>query len=333
MISDPQLRELEKKPAWFTYDPEADAYYFAPSERTAHPYLEQREVRAILDIASDGSLAGVELVWGDLPPPPIERKEDEAAPPPQQQGQNVYEARQEGWRSQAYGEKVGAEIQNQETLTPPPQEPQGEDELCANERQELFNLGDGRAVQSNPGGRFHGWLFHQHPDGQWISERKLPVLDVPWPFGTISHIVKDTPTPKAMEGEEDGAKTSIASDCADRPNDDRVPHTLASTLTPSPMQGIGELVKRLRQRYWASGSCHEFVDNERAEAAAALEGQINYIRAADQHVEALVEERHQAQETIAALRSALEKIRDLPVSLSAHSIASAALGPCNSGGK
>lgn len=23
------------------------------------------------------------------------------------------------------------------------------------------------------GGRFHGWLFYQHPDGQYVTERKL----------------------------------------------------------------------------------------------------------------------------------------------------------------
>ena len=38
-------------------------------------------------------------------------------------------------------------------------------------------------VQRNPGkavdlsgGRFHGWLFYRHPDGQFVSERKLE----PW---------------------------------------------------------------------------------------------------------------------------------------------------------
>ena len=35
-------------------------------------------------------------------------------------------------------------------------------------------------LQRNPdyaadlsGGRFHGWLFYKHPDGQWVSDRKL----------------------------------------------------------------------------------------------------------------------------------------------------------------
>ena len=38
-------------------------------------------------------------------------------------------------------------------------------------------------VQRNPdkavdlsGGRFHGWLFYRHPDGQFVTERKLE----PW---------------------------------------------------------------------------------------------------------------------------------------------------------
>jgi hypothetical protein len=63
---------MYKNPAYFTYDPAlGGAYYFAPQNRRAPPYLEQREVTAILDIAADGSLAGVELVIGDLPPAPL----------------------------------------------------------------------------------------------------------------------------------------------------------------------------------------------------------------------------------------------------------------------
>ena len=56
--------------AYFTYDPEAKAYYFAPENRTAPPYHHQQHATAILDIAADGTLAGVELVIGDLPPAP-----------------------------------------------------------------------------------------------------------------------------------------------------------------------------------------------------------------------------------------------------------------------
>lgn len=66
-------RKLYRHPAYWTYDPEAPAYYFAPADRAAPPYLVQRHVEAILDIASDGTLAGVELVFGELPPPPRAR--------------------------------------------------------------------------------------------------------------------------------------------------------------------------------------------------------------------------------------------------------------------
>lgn len=48
--------------------------------------------------------------------------------------------------------------------------------------QELFKLNEQQAVQCNPGGRFHGWLFRRHPDGQWISERKLEQTEIPNPF-------------------------------------------------------------------------------------------------------------------------------------------------------
>jgi hypothetical protein len=38
---------------------------------------------------------------------------------------------------------------------------------------EFFELPNGKAVCFNPGGRWHGWLFYRHPDGQLVSERKL----------------------------------------------------------------------------------------------------------------------------------------------------------------
>jgi hypothetical protein len=69
-------RGLARRPAYWTFDDKASAthgiraYYFAPVDRAEPPYLRQCEVTAILDIASDGTLAGVELVLGDLPPPP-----------------------------------------------------------------------------------------------------------------------------------------------------------------------------------------------------------------------------------------------------------------------
>lgn len=36
-------------------------------------------------------------------------------------------------------------------------------------------LGDGTGVMV--GGRFHGWLMRQHPDGHWVSMRKLETVD------------------------------------------------------------------------------------------------------------------------------------------------------------
>ena len=69
------MNELEKYEAFWTYDGSYGqrAYHFAPTTATAPPYLKQIEVTAILDIASDGTLAGVELVYGDLPPPPLRK--------------------------------------------------------------------------------------------------------------------------------------------------------------------------------------------------------------------------------------------------------------------
>lgn len=69
------MSELEKYEAFWTYYDSCGQreYYFAPITRTAPPYLRQIVVDAVLDIASDGTLAGVELVYGDLPPPPLKK--------------------------------------------------------------------------------------------------------------------------------------------------------------------------------------------------------------------------------------------------------------------
>lgn len=65
---------LKHQAAYFTHERVHEdgghLYYFAPEHRTAPPYKRQIEVTAILDIASDGTLAGIELVMGDLPPAP-----------------------------------------------------------------------------------------------------------------------------------------------------------------------------------------------------------------------------------------------------------------------
>jgi predicted RNase H-like HicB family nuclease len=69
-------RTLVRRRAWWTYDDEACACYIELEDRRPAPYLEQRHFEAILDIASDGTLAGVELLEmrkadaGRLPPPP-----------------------------------------------------------------------------------------------------------------------------------------------------------------------------------------------------------------------------------------------------------------------
>lgn len=47
------------------------------------------------------------------------------------------------------------------------------------EKQQLFDLGDGRVVQFNPAGRFHGWVFRRHPDGQLVSDQQLEPVEMP----------------------------------------------------------------------------------------------------------------------------------------------------------
>jgi hypothetical protein len=67
---------LEKHEAYWTCEENTlvgPLYYFAPKNATKPPYLKQRRVTAILDIAEDGTLAGIKLVpltGGSLPPPP-----------------------------------------------------------------------------------------------------------------------------------------------------------------------------------------------------------------------------------------------------------------------
>lgn len=66
---------LEHRPGFWTHDDAAaddvgHLYYFAPTNRAPPPYKRQRRVTAIIDIASDGTLAGVELI-DDMPPPPV----------------------------------------------------------------------------------------------------------------------------------------------------------------------------------------------------------------------------------------------------------------------
>lgn len=44
----------------------------------------------------------------------------------------------------------------------------------------LLQLHDGHACYAAcmDGGRFHGWLMWKHPDGQWVSKRKLEQWEI-----------------------------------------------------------------------------------------------------------------------------------------------------------
>ena len=69
------MARKNERPAIWTHDAEAaknvgHLYYFAPTDAAPPPYTTQRHVRAIIDIADDGTLAGVELI-DDMPPPPL----------------------------------------------------------------------------------------------------------------------------------------------------------------------------------------------------------------------------------------------------------------------
>lgn len=60
---------LMKRPATWTWCPDARAYYFAP-DTARPPHYTTREVKAIIDIADDGTLAGVEIMEFEGPPLP-----------------------------------------------------------------------------------------------------------------------------------------------------------------------------------------------------------------------------------------------------------------------
>lgn len=65
---------MERRPAFWTHDQihgdGGHLYYFGLTERADPPYKRQVIVSAILDIAEDGTLAGVELIDPKMPPPP-----------------------------------------------------------------------------------------------------------------------------------------------------------------------------------------------------------------------------------------------------------------------
>jgi len=54
---------MKRHPAYFTYDSEAGAYYFAPENRSKPlDGNKTRKATVLLDIAADGTLAGIELL-------------------------------------------------------------------------------------------------------------------------------------------------------------------------------------------------------------------------------------------------------------------------------
>jgi uncharacterized protein YuzE len=60
-----------KGSAYWTYDPEARAWYFGLNERAPMPYRQRIFVEAILDLDSDGRLAGVEIIAQKVDGSPI----------------------------------------------------------------------------------------------------------------------------------------------------------------------------------------------------------------------------------------------------------------------
>ena len=73
------MTDRVKHPAWWIYDGKhaqsiGHLYYFGIRNRMPPPYLKQIEVTAIVDVASNGTLAGVELIDTLLPPPPPKLK-------------------------------------------------------------------------------------------------------------------------------------------------------------------------------------------------------------------------------------------------------------------
>lgn len=68
-VSEERLRE---RSATFTCDDSevGPLYYFKVTDRAPGPYKKQLRVEAIIDVADDGTLAGVELIEY-MPPPPL----------------------------------------------------------------------------------------------------------------------------------------------------------------------------------------------------------------------------------------------------------------------
>lgn len=72
MTDNAPVSVLLKRDAYWTYtDEHGPLYYFAPANRAEPPYLKQIHSMAIIDVAADGTLAGVELIEVNLPPAPM----------------------------------------------------------------------------------------------------------------------------------------------------------------------------------------------------------------------------------------------------------------------
>lgn len=71
---------MPRHPATFTVESTevGHLYYFAPADRAPGPYLKQIHVNAIIDVAVDGTLGGVELI-DNMPPPPERRSVSDEA--------------------------------------------------------------------------------------------------------------------------------------------------------------------------------------------------------------------------------------------------------------
>ena len=51
-----------------------------------------------------------------------------------------------------------------------------------------------RTMGVKVGGRFDGWLVRKHPDGQWVSVRKLESVD-PFEGDPMAELLKQTVVP------------------------------------------------------------------------------------------------------------------------------------------
>jgi len=68
-MKQPILDFSEVLKAKMTYDKDAHTYYFKPSMCLGPPYLKQLHVEAIVDVAEDGTLGGVEIIDRKMPKP------------------------------------------------------------------------------------------------------------------------------------------------------------------------------------------------------------------------------------------------------------------------